>query len=379
MKIAIDARMIRPGSMHGIARYVYELLRGISGRNVEHSFFVLVNSGTPLVSEDWCSKFTFIYSESSWISFREQLELPRLLRQYQIDLFHSPSFVAPLMVPCKMVMTIHDLNHLVLPQFYTPFHQLYYNLFVRRCIQRSHSILTVSHFSRREIERNLVLDPNKIFVTYNGVSDFYKRVTDKEHLDYVREIYELPEDFILCVSSNKPHKNVQMLVKAYCYSDINIPLVLASPVDASLLRMAEAFNKKHLIYFSKFIAEQHLPAIYSMTRLFVYPSTYEGFGLPPLEAMSCGAPVVVARSSSLPEVVGDHAIFANPYDYKDVARALEVGVYDSAFVESLMRGVDQHRQKFSWERMVTQTIAVYDRCFEPSEAPLLSNRVEANP
>jgi glycosyltransferase involved in cell wall biosynthesis len=364
MRIAIDARMIKPGSMHGIARYVYELLRGLSEKSGRHEYLVLVNADTPLHEESWSSLFEFVEVKSGWISFREQIELPRVLKKHRVDLFHSPSFVAPLLVPCKMVMTIHDLNHLVLPQFYTPFHQLYYKLFVRSCIQRSQYILTVSHFSKSEIERNLLLDGNKIFVTYNGVSELYKPEKDPEKLQYVREIYELPEEFILCVSSNKPHKNVQLLVKAYCYSDVQVPLVLATPVDSSLLRLAETVGKKHQIYFSKFIAEEHLPAIYSMTKLFVYPSTYEGFGLPPLEAMSCGAPVVVARSSSLPEVVGEHAIFANPYDYQDIARALEKGVQDRKFVNQIMKDVDHHRSQFSWQSMVRQTIEVYDRCFD---------------
>ncbi len=300
---------------------------------------------------------------AGWISFREQWEIPRLLKALAIDLFHSPSFVAPLLTPCKMIMTIHDLNHLVLPQFYTPFHQMYYRLFVRRCIQRSHFILTVSQFSKKEIVRNLVLNPDKVFVTYNGVSDLYRPVSDPLTLDYVREIYELPEDFILCVSNNKPHKNVHQLVKAYCHSDLTVPLVLATPVDTALLRLADSFNKKHLVYFSKFIAEEHLPAVYSLTKLFVYPSTYEGFGLPPLEAMSCGAPVVVARSSSLPEVVGDHAIFANPYDYKDIARALELGVNDDSLRAQIMLGVQSHREQFSWDRMTDQTLHLYKQCF----------------
>src|SRR5690606_4057360 len=134
--------------------------------------------------------------------------------------------------------------------------------------------------------------------------------------------------FIFCLSNNKPHKNVHQLVRAFCYSDISIPLVLACPVDRQTIQIAENYGKKHLIYFTKFIAEEHLPSVYSMTHLFVYPSTYEGFGLPPLEALSCGAPVVVARSSSLPEVVGEHAIFTNPYDYRDIASALERGVAD---------------------------------------------------
>jgi glycosyltransferase involved in cell wall biosynthesis len=277
-----------------------------------------------------------------------------------------------------MIMTIHDLNHLVLPQFYTPLHQLYYRVFVKSCIARSTYILTVSQFSKKEIIRTLGLDTEKVFVTYNGVSQAYKPVTDQNELAYVREIYELPEELFLCVSNNKPHKNVHQLVRAYCQAKIETPLVLATPVDRALLRLADSFGKKHLIYFSKFIAEDHLPAVYSLTRLFVYPSTYEGFGLPPLEALCCGAPVVVARSSSLPEVVGDNAIFANPYDHLDIAKALERGIKNPITSHESSETIAEHRAKFSWDRMTEQTLALYRSCLGVGPRPA-SHDALANP
>lgn len=370
MRIAIDARMISPGSMHGIARYVYELLtclKGTAGAGFE--IYIVVNPDSPLEQLAWPEHMKLVTVKGSWISLRQQWELPRLLKSIKADLFHAPSFMAPLACPCRLVMTIHDLNHMVLPQFYTPFHQFYYQIFVRSCIRRSEYILTVSHFSKDEIVRNLDISPEKVFVTYNGVSDNYQPVTDTEHLAWVRDLYELPEQFIFCLSNNKPHKNVHQLVRAYCHSNVTIPLVLACPVDASIIRIAENYGKKHLIYFSKFIDEEHLPSVYSMTHLFVYPSTYEGFGLPPLEALSCGAPVVVARSSSLPEVVGDSAIFTNPFDYQDMARALELGVSDEPLRQRLRRYGVQHARRFSWQSMADQTVEIYRKC-QPGVAQL---------
>lgn len=367
MRIAIDARMIRPGSMHGIARYVYQLLKGLASSASPHTFFVLINKGAPLEHEEWPEHIQLITLKSQWISLWEQKEIPSVLRKVKADLFHAPSFVAPMFVPCKMIMTIHDLNHMVLPQFYTFFHQFYYQVIVRNSIKKSQYILTVSKFSKKEIVRTLGLSANKIFVTYNGVSERYRPIEDKEYLQYVRDIYGLPEKFILCVSNNKPHKNVHQLVRAYCYSDIQVPIVLACPVDRSLISIAENYGKKHLLYFSKFVDEQHLPAFYSMTDLFVYPSTYEGFGLPPLEALSCGTPVVVARSSSLPEVVGKHAIFANPYDFKAIASALERGVKDSLLREQLSTEGLQHARQFSWEKMTEKTLAVYEQCLSSDQ------------
>jgi glycosyltransferase involved in cell wall biosynthesis len=379
LRIAIDARMINPGSMHGIARYVHELLMCLKDRppSDAHEFFIVVNPRSPLEQIQWPAHMHLVEVQGSWISLRQQWELPNVLKQIKADLFHAPSFMAPLLCPCRLVMTIHDLNHMVLPQFYTPFHQFYYQIFVRSCIRRSEYILTVSHFSKNEIVRNLNISPDKVFVTYNGVSANYRPVEDQELLAYVRDIYELPEKFIFCLTNNKPHKNVHQLVRAYCYSSIDIPLVLACPVDRNIIRIAENYGKKHLIYFSKFIHEEHLPCVYSMTHLFVYPSTYEGFGLPPLEALSCGAPVVVARSSSLPEVVGDAAIFTNPFDYQDIARALELGVRDEALRARLRRYGVTHARRFSWQSMANQTLEIYEKC--QSGASTGISELEATP
>jgi glycosyltransferase involved in cell wall biosynthesis len=364
VRIAIDARMINPGSMHGIARYVYELLVCLMTTETEHEFFIIVNPRNSLEQVNWPKNMRLVTVKGSWISLRQQWELPRVLKEIKAELFHAPSFMAPLACPCRLVMTIHDLNHMVLPQFYTPLHQFYYQVFVRSCIRRSEYILTVSQFSKDEIVRNLNIAPDKVFVTYNGVSENYVPITDSAQLEYVRDIYELPEKFIFCLSNNKPHKNVHQLVRAFCHSNIAIPLVLACPVDTNIIRIAENYGKKHLIYFSKFIDEEHLPSVYSLTHLFVYPSTYEGFGLPPLEALSCGAPVVVARSSSLPEVVGDSAIFTNPFDYQDIARALELGVGDEALRKRLSEYGVRHARRFSWKLMAEQTLEIYMKCQE---------------
>jgi glycosyltransferase involved in cell wall biosynthesis len=369
--------MINPGSMHGIARYVFELLKCLAADQSGLEFFVIVNDGTPLEAMAWPAHMHLVHMRGSWMSLRQQWELPRILKAIKADLFHAPSFIAPFICPCRLVMTIHDLNHMVLPQFYTPYHLAYYQIFVRSCARRSEYILTVSQFSKDEIVRNLGIGEGKVFVTHNGVSENYRPVDDPLRLAYVRDLYELPERFILCLSNNKPHKNVHQLVRAYCHADIQIPLVLACPVDHGIIRIAESHGKKHLIYFSRFIDEEHLPSVYSMTHLFVYPSTYEGFGLPPLEALACGAPVVVARSSSLPEVVGDAAIFANPFDYQDIARALEMGVADEALRRRLAVAGVTHARRFKWSTMTDQTLAIYRKCLAADAAALPGPKTEA--
>lgn len=364
MKVAIDARMVTLNSMHGIARYVFELLKGIRALQAQEYFYILVNPNSPLKDEPWPDNMQIVEINAPWISVREQWELPRALKRLQADIFHSPSFVAPLFCPCRLLMTIHDLNHIGLPQYYTPIHQLYYQTLVKYCTSKSDYVLTVSEFSKREIVRFLGMPPDKIVVTHNGVSDRFAPVVDKEYRNYLRDIYQLPDQFIFCVTNNKPHKNIQQLVRAYCFSDIEIPLVLACPVDQEAILIAENFGKKHQLYFIRYILDEHLAGLYSLARLFVYPSTYEGFGLPPLEALASGTSVVVANSSSLPEVMGDCAVFADPFDYEDIAKALVKGLEVECYPSAAARRGIMRARSFTWTRMSETTLDIYRSCYE---------------
>ncbi len=364
MKIAIDARMVKTHSMHGIARYVVELLHWFQEAPISDEIYIFISSESPLTQMSWPKNVTLVSVKSNWISIGEQIELPRLIKQLKIDVFHAPSFIAPLLCPSAMVMTIHDLNHMGLPQYYTPFHQIYYKTLVKECINKSSLIFTVSEFSKGEIIRYLGLESEKIKVAYNGVAQYFKPITDTETLSYVKDIYQLPDRFILCVSNSKPHKNIHQLIRAYCLADIDEPLVLACPVDPMMIEIAGNLGKKHMIHFTRYISEAHLPAVYSLSTLFVYPSTYEGFGLPPLEAMACGIPVVVAQSSSLPEVVGDAGIYADPYHYEEIARSLERGVKDTELRSVLIAKGFLQVKKYSWHTMASSVYEYYKLSYE---------------
>ena len=368
MRVAMDARMLRPGTMHGIARYVYQLLSCFrAAKDLE--LFVLVNRSNFLLEQSWPEHIRFVPVKAGWISFKEQVELNLLLRRLRIDIFHSPSFVAPFFCPTRMVMTIHDLNHLVLPQFYTPLHALYYHFVVKRCVQQSQYIFTVSHFSKGELHRHLGVPEDRILVTHNGVSSAYCPVTDADQLCYVRELYGLPESFLFCLSNNKPHKNIDRLVAAFGASSLELPLVLAMPFDRKLVDIADAFGKKYLLYFTKFIEEEHLPAVYSMTDLFVFPSTYEGFGLPPLEALACGAPVLVSQAGSLPEIVGEHGAYMDPHSEQEMSRALENHFAHAQSPEQAVKRTE-HAHSFSWDTMAAQTIAGYTKAMQSPYPPV---------
>jgi glycosyltransferase involved in cell wall biosynthesis len=362
LRIAIDARMIESDGMHGIARYVFHLLQALREDAGAHEIFVWVKDGSPLREVSWPSHMTLVSVSASWLGLRQQWQLPRLLRKYQIDIYHAPSFVAPLFCPCPLVMTIHDLNHVVLWDLYTPFHRLYYRFFVRRCMEKAVSIITVSQFSKQEMIRVMGIPKEKIQVIYNGVDPSYRPIEDLEIRQLVREKYGLPEKFLFCVSNTKPYKNSRKLIEAYAQSSLDIPLVLALGKAPDLVKYAASCDKKGSIRFLGFIEEAHLPVLYGMAELFVYPSTYEGFGFPPLEAMACGTPAVVSCLTSLPEVVGESGCFLHPFDIEQMALDIVDALHHVEIErEELQRTDAARREKFSWIQMAKKTVAIYEK------------------
>lgn len=363
-RIALDARMLRSNTMHGIARYVYELARGLREIQTGHEFFLIVNENSPLHNMTWPSNFTLVNTNTRWISIKEQWELPGLLKKYKIDLFHSPSFVAPLICPSKLMMTIHDLNHMVLPQNYTLLHKIYYNSVVRYAAQRSSCILTVSEFSKEEIVKYLQIPKEKVFVTYNGIGKNFTHLTDPELLKKVRETYQLPPRFLLCFSNGKAHKNIGTFLNAYLKSEIEIPVLVIGILEDTVLGDLENSERGKKIKTLSYIEEEHLPSLYSLCHAFVFPSLYEGFGLPPLEALACGAPVIASASSSLPEILGEHVYFLDPkLDEQGLKKRLEAIMLtlDSQGNPFFKEGT-AHAQRFSWERMVEKTVNLYNHC-----------------
>lgn len=354
--------MVRNGQMHGIARYAVQLVESIAVLDHDFDILILANADSTLIQRSWPRGIRVVTTSAAWISLWEQISLPRFIREYDVSLFHSPSFVAPFMCPCALVMTVHDLNHIMLPQFYTPLHQLYYKTFFRYAIHKSRYVITVSDFSKRELVQKISIPEDKIAVTHNGVSENFREEKDLSFRNYVRELYGLPADFLLSVTNNKPHKNVTRLIQAFLHAELELPLVLVGATNPQFIDIAACHGKKHLLYLLDFVAEKHLATVYSLCRAFVYPSTYEGFGLPPLEALACGAPVVVSCSSSLPEILGDCAHYINPYNYENMAQVLKSVCSELDTVGNRFRdqGV-KHARTFSWKKMASHTLEVYDR------------------
>jgi glycosyltransferase involved in cell wall biosynthesis len=358
MNIVIDARMIGH-EIHGIARYTYNLIKSLLKIDKKNKYTVLT---TEKVQDVFLgiSNLEAYPLRSRWISLSEQWELVKILKKLKPDLYHAPSFVAPVFNPFPMVMTIHDLNHLALAKNYSFFHALYYRLIVKPSAGKSVKIFTDSEFSRKEISKYLLIPDEKIKVISIGCGEEFKPIQNPEVLRKVREKYGLPETFILYVGTYKPHKNVSNLLKAFSRISLEIPLALSGKGNQELLRILKELKLDKKIIFMGEIDENDLPGVYNCANLFVFPSYYEGFGLPPIEAMACGCPAVVSNATSLPEVCGNAAYYVDPFDVEDMAKGIYQVLTDKTLRQILIQKGFERTKLYRWEKTAEEHLKVFE-------------------
>jgi len=301
--------------------------------------------------------------------FWEQLILPWQLLYHQIDLLFTPSVVIPLWIPCKTVTMIYDM---------IPFHRgvtkypksraAYIRWMTRRAAKRSDVVLTVSENSKREIIQFCQVPQEKILVASAGVDEKYRPLDSDELIASCRARYNLPDQFILFVGTLEPGKNIFRLIQAFrrLKSRDCIPhrLVIVGPYGWEINRLLEAINDPELggeIQIAGFIPEEDLPLVYNAADLFVFPSLYEGFGLPPLEAMACGTPVIASNVSALSEVVGEAGLLVDPYDVEDLASAMERVLTDQGLRAKMVQKGLERAKLFSWRRTAEVVVEAFCR------------------
>ncbi|MGC8879909.1 MAG: glycosyltransferase family 4 protein [Anaerolineae bacterium] len=300
----------------------------------------------------------------------EQFTFPRLCARLGVDLVHIPYFASPLQPLQRTLVTIHDLIPLVLPAYRGgPLVRLYTAL-VATAARRAHLILTDSHASCRDIIEHLRVPDNRVRVVYLAAAPHYRPVSDTVALQSVRQKYELPERFVLWLSSFDVRKNVAALLHAYTWVvdalGDTYPLVMAGNLptrNTSLFpdprRIATELGIAAAVLYPGFIAEEDKPAVYSAATAFVYPSRYEGFGLPVLEAMACGTPVVTSSVSSLPELVGEAAFQVSPEDTRSMAAAIIALCVDETLREEMRRRGLARASTFTWQHTASTTLDAY--------------------
>jgi glycosyltransferase involved in cell wall biosynthesis len=309
------------------------------------------------------------------LSLYEQIAIPQIIKNEKIELFHAPSFVVPLYFPCTTVITLHDLIHVKYAREYSSFVKGYYALVVRHALRRAAKIVTDSESSSLDIQEWAKVDKNRIAVIPLAAEASYKMKCEHEEMRQAKCKFGVNEKYILYNGSRKSNKNVPSLIKAFIKlrneKRMNHRLVISGERNDAVLKadlrlIREIRNGETLkgeIIYTGYVSDEELALLYSGADLFAFPSFYEGFGLPVLEAMACGCPVVTSRVSSLPEVCGDAARYVDPYDVNSIAD----GIYSVSNEESLRRNLIQkgldRAKLFSWEKCARETLAVYEEAY----------------
>jgi glycosyltransferase involved in cell wall biosynthesis len=367
MRIGIDARLVFYNRA-GIGQYILQLTEALASLDFKDDKFLLLQSRkdkSPIVSDNHRFQRKLL-----WTPSHNRFEQPALsfeVSRLGLDLLHSPDFIPPFKRNFKSVITIHDLAFLLYPHFLTKESARYYGQ-IDQAWRKTDHIIAVSEATKRDSIKMLGVPEKKITVIQEAANPIYRSVPEEEARQRVQEKYKLETDFILFVSTIEPRKNLPGLLQAYRrlrdeYKRQEL-LVLAGSKGWLWEEVYETVNKLNLekqVIFMGRVPSADLVYLYNAARFLVHPSFYEGFGLTPLEAMTCGAPVIVSNTSSLPEVVGDAAVLIDPHDMDGLTVAMWRLLQDEELRQELIcKGLKRAKQ-FSWKRAAEQTLEVYHK------------------
>lgn len=365
MRIGIDARMI---NNTGIGRYLRNLLQHLARIDHHNEYLLFLNKGeTPMLPQ---KNFTEIPLKIpvSLYSPREQYWLPLEIRYWQPDIMHYPNFNLPICFLSPYIVTIHDIIYfLYADQCPSRIAHSYARWMLSYATKHAKAILTDSEHSKQDLQHYFRLPAEKIRVIFPAADE---RAFPGEPNPAILAQYNIVQPYILYVGKHHAYKNVMTLMRAYMAQyEIyqNFQLVIAGkrdPRQKALYNTAAQFDSGKRILFTDFVPDGELFDLYRGARLFVFPSRYEGFGLPPLEAMACGVPVISSHAASLPEVVGDAAIQVAPDDVLALADAMRSVLTDEALWHTLKHKGLTRVQQFSWETAARQILTVYKNVAE---------------
>jgi glycosyltransferase involved in cell wall biosynthesis len=382
VRIGINALFLqRPTT--GIGQHLFHLLKGLDENDDENTYVLF----TPRLRRSAIGRFPQLsdrfenievvsalrrFGEHFENLFWEQVDIVRHCHRESIDLLHSPYFSAPLFLPAKTVVTVHDVIPLVMPKYRERPQSRMYTDFVAFTVRRADAIITVSQYSKQDIVRMLKIPEERIHVIGNAVDSSYRPITDKRLIDSVRERYGIGPKYLLYFGGFDIRKNVERVLQAYAALPESIQeeyqLVIAGrlhllghPLYPDPRPLIQELGLDERVVMTGQIREQDKAPLYSAAALYLFPSLYEGFGIPVLEAMACGAAVVTSSITALPEVVGDAARLVDPYSVEAITEAMTELLEDDALRNSLRERALERARHFSWQRVAEQTLDVYNR------------------
>jgi len=370
MRIGIDLHTIND-FMQGSRTYIYNVTKSLLRMDSENEYYLYFTKKASDFKEIFQGRNVHIKRIfPSTRIIRLPIAFPVKLAGDRVDVFHC-QYMGPPFSVTPYVVTLHDILHEIYPEFYPNSLRFFMSLFYPFSARRAAKVLTVSEYCKNAIVNMYRVPEEKVEVIYNGVSNEFKPIKDKSLIDSVKKKYGILSKYILFVGRLEPRKNIPGLIKAFYSLKVhhNIPhqLVVVGMRDFKYHKISETV--KHLkltedIVFTGRIEQEDLSVIYNGADLFVFPSFGEGFGIPPLEAMACGIPVITSNTTALPEVVGDAGIMINPWKNEELSETMYKVLSDSS-LQSKMKNRGLERSKlFSWSRTAEKVLRVYEEIYE---------------
>lgn len=369
MKIGIDGRAAKWYRGTGIGTYTYQLIKSLNTIDLINKYLLFMpqNCGCdmPLNENFQLRNIT----ENNQNNFWDEINIPNILEDKDIELYHVPQngIGLPKDKKCPFIMTLHDVIPYKMPETVSEKYLKIFSEEVPKLVSLCDSIITVSDYSKEDIIKTFNYPRDKIFVTYLASEDIYHIINFNESMTFINNNYSIDSPYILYIGGFSPRKNIIGLIEAFSklvsYYKSNIKLVIAGNKGKSYSvykKRAQDLNIEDKVIFPGFIPMEHLPYLYNASKLFVYPSYYEGFGLPPIEAMACGVPVISSNITSLPEILEDSAILINPYDIDELCSSMFKALEDTHLRSQLISKGLAKASKLSWLDTGKNTLNAYE-------------------
>jgi len=365
MRVGIDARLVYY-SQAGIGQYILHLVNGLAAVDRENEYVLLQSrkDGTSILDRP---NFRRV---SLWTPSHHRLERYSLnveLMRHGLDVLHSPDFIPPHRPSCRSVITVHDLAFLLYPHFLTKESARYYG-HIDQAVRWTDQIIAVSQSTKRDTMQHLGVAEDKITVVYEAANPIFRPIDREQAIQQVRAKHNTDRPFALFVSTIEPRKNVPTLIRAMwqlkeCYKQ-NLDLILAGSkgwLFEDAFAIVKELKMEDRVHFVGRVSSEELLYLYNAAEYLAHPAFYEGFGLPPLEAIACGLPAIVSNVASLPEVVGDAGLLIDPHDVDELTVAMWRVLNDSALRQEMRAKGLRQAARFSWERAARETLTIYKR------------------
>ena len=378
MRIGIDARFLGPEGT-GLGRYIEEIIDELQDLDQENEYVIFLRKDNFDLFKPKNKKFTKVLADAHWYTVKEQFVMPRVIKAAKVDLMHFGHFNIPVFSRTKFIVTIHDLIKSDYASksattraaiVYTTKHYLY-KWVIKRAAKKSKRIITPSHFVKKKVVDQLGVLDDKVVVTHEAADEKFfewgKKEISEAKKKEVLEKYDITQPFLIYVGNSYPYKNLDRLLNALKQGKSNVNLInpCARSIFYNRLRAkVKVMNLDKRVSLPGFVPDEDLAVLYRMATAYVFPSLSEGFGIPPLEAMATGLPVICSNVSSIPEVCGDAALYFDPLSTKDIKKKIELMLKR----DDLKRGYQKkgliQAKKFSWRKTARETLKVYKKALK---------------